>query len=348
MKKHKLGRTGLTVTDICLGTMTWGNQNTEAEGHAQMDYALDAGINFFDTAEMYAVPPSAETYGKTETIIGTWFAKHKNRDQVILATKAAGSGQPWVRGGSKLTSETVQQAIDASLKRLQTDYIDLYQIHWPTRPGTAFANHGAGKNDFTKVNNTEADADLLTVLEGVGAAVKSGKVRHFGLSNESAWGIMAYLRLAEKYDLPRVASIQNEFGILNRLDDPYVAETCVREDIAYLPWSPLGGGLVSGKYANGARPLRARWTVDPRVPHRDTQWAHMAVAAYQDVAKKHGLDICQMALAFARQQSFVTSVIIGATTMEQLKTDIASADLVLSDDVLKDIDAVYRQYPMPF
>jgi aryl-alcohol dehydrogenase-like predicted oxidoreductase len=348
MQYRPLGRTGLKVTDICLGTMTWGNQNTEAEGHEQMDYALAAGINFFDTAEMYAVPPSAATYGKTEEIIGTWFAAHKNRDKVIFATKAAGPGMPWVRNASLLSGKTVREAVDASLKRLQTDYIDLYQLHWPNRPFPHFERHWAGCIDFTKTDTATEEAGLLDILTALGDMVKQGKIRHLGLSDDTAWGIMKYLQLAERHNLPRMASIQNEFGILNRLDDPYVAEVCVREDVAYLPWSPLAGGLVAGKYAGGARPKGARWTVDPRKPHRDTPTAHAAVAAYHDIAKKHGLDTCQMAIAFCRQQNFVTSTIIGATTMEQLKTNIGAADVTLGADVLGEINAVYRTYPIPF
>lgn len=348
MKMRDLGRTGLKVTDICLGTMTWGNQNTEEQGHEQMDYAVQVGINFFDTAEMYAVPPSAESFGKTESIIGTWFKARKNREKIILASKMAGPGMPWVRDASPISSKTIPLAIDASLKRLQTDYIDLYQLHWPNRPFPHFANHGAGKLDFSALDNEKEEVALLDILEALGDAVKAGKIRHIGLSNDTAWGIMKYLMLAEKHNLPRIASIQCEFGPLNRHDDPYVAEVCVREDVAYLPWSPLGGGLLAGKYANGARPAGSRWAVDPRKPHRDTPLAHEAVAAYIDVAKKHNLDVCQMAIAWCRQQNFVTSTIIGATTMEQLKTDIAASEITLKPTVLADIEAVYRRYPMPY
>lgn len=348
MNKKPLGRTGLHVTDICLGTMTWGNQNTEGEGHEQMDYAVAQGINFFDTAEMYAVPPSEATYGKTEEIIGTWFKARGNRDQIVLASKMVGPGPAYVRGGAVLDAPSVHAAIDASLKRLQTDYIDVFQLHWPRRPFPHFSNHGAGKLDFSKIDNAAEEDHLLSILRALDENVKSGKIRFPGLSNDTAWGIMKYLQLAERHDLPRMVSIQCEFGILNRHDDPYVAEVCMREDVAYLPWSPLAGGMVAGKYAKGARPARSRWAVDPRTPHRDTPAAHDAVAAYMAVAQKHDLDICQMAIAWCRQQNFVTSTIIGATTMDQLKTDIAAGDLTLSADVIKDIDAVYRQYPMPY
>jgi aryl-alcohol dehydrogenase-like predicted oxidoreductase len=348
MQMKKLGRTGVSVTDICLGTMTWGNQNTEDEGHAQMDYAVERGITFFDTAEMYAVPPSAETYGKTESIIGTWFAKKKNRADIILMTKMAGPGMPWVRGGAPISGKALTQAVEGSLQRLQTDYIDVYQLHWPNRPFPHFANHGAGRIDFTATDTAKEEASLLDTLQALGEAQKAGKIRHFGLSNDSAWGIMKYIALAEKHNLPRPQSIQCEFGPLNRHDDPYVAEVCVREDVAYLPWSPLGGGVLSGKYAGGARPAGARWTVDPRMPHRDTPQTHAAVAEYIAIAKKHGLDVVQMAIAFCRQQNFATSTIIGATTMDQLKNAIDAGDLTLSADVLREMDGVYRKYPLPF
>ena len=348
MKYNPLGKTGLKVSDICLGTMTWGNQNTEGEGHTQMDYAIGEGINFFDTAEMYAVPPSAQTYGRTEEIIGTWFAARKNRDKVILATKAAGPGMPWVRGASLLTGKTVREAVEASLKRLQTDYIDLYQIHCPNRPFPHFERHWAGAIDFTKTDTAKEEAGMLDILKGLGEMVAAGKIRHIGLSNETPWGVMTYLRLAEKHNLPRMASIQCEYGILNRTDEPYLSEVCVREAVAYLPWSPLAGGLVSGKYADGARPKGARWSVDPRKPHRDTPAAHEAVAAYAAIAKKHGLDLCRMAISFCRAQGFVTSTIIGATNMDQLKTDISAATLDLDAAVLAEINAVHRRYPCPY
>lgn len=349
MNFSKLGSSGIEVSRVCLGTMTWGMQNTEAEGHAQMDYALEQGINFFDTAEMYAVPPSAETYGKTEEIIGTWFRKHKNRDKIVLASKIAGPGQPWVRDGrAKIDGKNVTAAIDESLKRLQTDYIDLYQLHWPNRPFPHFGKNNAGEIDFTAANAQREVDSFLDVLDALGKAVSEGKIRHVGLSNDTPWGVMKYLELAERHQLPRMTSIQVEFSVLKRSDDPYLAEVCAMEDVAYLPWSPLAQGMISGKYLDGARPAGARWTVDHRAPWRDTPDANAAVRAYIDVAKKHGLDVCQMALKFCDMQSFVTSTIIGATKMEQLKTDVEAFDLSLSDDVMKDIDDVYRKYPIPF
>ena len=352
MKYSKLGRTGLDVSRVCLGTMTWGRQNTETEGHEQMDYALEQGINFWDTAEIYAVPPLPETYGKTEEIIGTWFAKNPSkREDVILASKIGGIGVPWVRDGAPITGKAIMPSVDASLKRLQTDYIDLYQLHWPNRPFAHFCHNHGGMLDYTKVSATEIEDNHLDILRGLDEAVKAGKIRHVGLSDDSPYGIMKYLQLAEKHDLPRMQSIQNEYSLLNRSDDPYIAETCVLEDVAYLPWSPLATGMLSGKYANGAMPEGARWNLemkDERPLSRRTEEANAAVDEYVAVAKKHGLDVCQMALKFIDKQNFVTSTIIGATSMEQLKTDIDAFDIELSDEVMADIDSVYRKYPIPF
>lgn len=348
MKYSKLGSSDLNVSRVCLGTMTWGKQNTEAEGHEQMDYAITQGINFFDTAEMYAVPPSADTYGKTETIIGTWFKKRGKRDDIILATKLAGAGFDYVRGGSYVDGKNIRKAVEDSLTRLQTDYIDLYQLHWPNRPFPHFGKNNAGEIDFTKVNAAKETKNFLDVLETLNDFIKQGKIRHIGLSDDSAWGISKYIELAGKHNLPRMTSIQNEFSLLKRSDDPYLVEVCVMEEVAYLPWSPLAQGMISGKYLNGARPEGTRWAIDSRPPFRDTPDANKAVQAYIDVAKKHGLDVCQMALKFVDKQNFVTSTIIGATRMDQLKSDIAAFDLELSEDVMKDIDEVYRQYPMPY
>lgn len=348
MDKHILGSTGLPVSKFCLGTMTWGEQNTEAEGHEQMDYAISEGINFFDVAELYPTPPAKETQGRTEEIIGTWFAARKNRDKIILATKMTGPGYPWIRGGAALSAAQVRIAVDSSLKRLQTDYIDLYQLHWPNRPFPHFDRHWAGAIDFTKTDTQAEVAGQLDVLRALGDLVKQGKIRHIGLSDDTAWGIMSYLALATQHNLPRMATIQNEFSLLRRTDDPYVAEVCVRENIAYLPWSPLGGGVLTGKYLGGARPAGSRWAIDKRKAFRDTPTTEKAVLAYKEIAEAHGLDLAQMALAFCAQQSFVTSTIIGATSMAQLRTNIEAARLVLSPDVMKAIDAVQRIYPRPY
>lgn len=353
MEYSKLGRTGLDVSRVCLGTMTWGEQNTEAEGHDQMDYALERGINFFDTAELYAVPATERTSGRTEEIIGTWFQKSGKRQDVILATKVVGSGCPWIRNGEFLTGESVCTAIDGSLKRLQTDYVDVYQLHWPNRSFPHFGTNHAGMIDFTSNDTARIEDNLMDIQTAIGEVVKAGKVRHFGLSDDSAWGIMKYNEQAKDHNLPRVESIQNEFSLLNRSDDPYVAEICVREEVAYLPWSPLAMGILSGKYLKEPWDKNWRYQVakdidsDPGF-YRFNEDSENAVKEYIAVAEKHGLDVCQMALKFVDKQNFVTSTIIGATSMEQLKTDIDAFDIKLSQEVMADIDAVYRQYPIPF
>lgn len=351
MKYSKLGRTGLEVSRVCLGTMTWGQQNTETQAHEQMDYATAHGINFFDTAELYAVPTSSATQGKTEEIIGTWFGKTGRRKDIILATKVSGPGIPWIRNGTALTGHSVREAIEGSLRRLQTDYVDLYQLHWPNRPCPHFGNNHAGKVNFTSPPTPEVEDNLLDILTAIGDVVKAGKVRFVGLSDDTAWGIMKYLQKADEKHLPRVQSIQNEFSLLNRSDDPYVAEVCAREDVSYLPWSPLACGLLSGKYKNGARPVGSRWDVEKQLrdgftSFRDVPAAHAAVEAYHNVAVKHGLNPTQMALKFVDSQDFVTSTIIGATSMEQLKSNIAAFDLPLGPEVIRDIETVYRQFPI--
>lgn len=346
MEYRKLGRTGLEVSTLCLGSMTWGMQNSESDGHAQMDYALERGINFIDTAEMYAVPPSAETYGRTEKIIGSWLAARKSRSKVILATKVAGGGIKWIRSGNaRIDRANILEAVDGSLARLRTDYIDLYQLHWADRETYHFADYWTydpSKND--RARTLDEFSETLETLQGL---TRAGKIRYAGLSNESAWGVMQYLRLAEAANRPRMATIQNEYSLLYRTFEPELAEVAVMEDIGLLAWSPLGTGLLSGKYANGARPAGSRWKLK-EPSHRDTPQAHDAVAAYRAVAAKHGLDVCRMGLAFVRSRPFVTAAIIGATTMEQLKNNIDSADLTLDQAVLDDIDAVRRRFPHPY
>jgi len=353
MKLSKLGRTGLDVSRVCLGTMTWGQQNSENQAHEQMDYATSQGINFFDTAELYAVPTSAPTYGRTEEIIGTWFQKSAKRKDIILATKVAGADIPWIRNGEMLSGKSVHDAVENSLKRLKTDYIDLYQLHWPNRPFPHFGQNHAGKIDFTSNSTPRIEDNLLDILRAVGDVVKSGKIRFFGLSDDTAWGIMKYLQLSDTHSLPRVHSIQNEFSLLNRSDDPYVAEICVREDVSYLPWSPLACGMISGKYKNGARPSGSRWDVEKQLrdtfdSFRDNEQAHQAVDAYHAIAKKYVLNPTQMALKFVDKQSFVTSTIIGATSMEQLKSNISAFDIDLSEETMRDIAKVYRQYSIVY
>jgi aryl-alcohol dehydrogenase-like predicted oxidoreductase len=325
--------------------MTWGRQNSQDDAFEQMDYALENGVNFWDTAELYAVPPTPETYTKTETMIGNWFASRGKRDEVILASKVAGAGMPWIHGGIDITPEKIRKALEGSLTRLQTDYIDLYQLHWPNREFYAFQQQW-GFNpsaDYQAIEN-----NFLVVLETLDAFVEEGKIRHVGLSNETAWGAMKYLQLAEKNNLPRMVSIQNEYSLLYRLFEPELHEVAMAENVGLLAYSPLATGMISGKYLDGARPNGTRWTLERRPLARDTQIAQDAVRAYIAVAEKHGLDVCQMALAFVNSRPFVTSNIIGATNMDQLKSNIASIDIKLSADVLADIEAVRRNYPMPY
>jgi aryl-alcohol dehydrogenase-like predicted oxidoreductase len=346
MKFNTLGRTDISVSEICLGTMTWGTQNTESEAHAQMDYAIEQGVNFFDTAELYPTTPvSAETYGRTEDYIGAWLKKRGKRDDIVLATKIAGAGRPHIRNGRSITPETIREAVDASLKRLQTDYIDLYQIHWPNRGHYHFRN--SWSFDATTQDRETSVTDIAEKLETLGELVKAGKLRAIGLSNETAWGTMQYVKIAEAKGLPRVASIQNEYSLLYRTFDLDLAEVAHHEQVGLLAYSPLGAGLLSGKYLDGARPEGPRGTINKDLGGRMQPLQEPAVKAYLDVAKKHGLDFSQMALAFCLTRPFMTSVIIGATTMDQLKADIGAAEVTLSDEAMKDIADVFRRYPMP-
>ena len=346
MKFRKLGKTDLDISLIGLGTMTWGLQNTQDEGFEQMDYALTQGVNFFDTSEMYAVPPSADTYGTTESIIGNWFASRKNRDEVILATKIAGPGLGWVRDGENvINKKNVIAAVEGSLSRLKTDYIDLYQLHWPNRGSYHF---GQIWDYAPKIDNQAVEANFLDVLETMNSLVKEGKIRHIGVSNETAWGTAKWLELAEKNGLPRMASIQNEYSLMCRYFETDLGELALHEDCGLLAWSPLVRGSISGKYLNGARPKGARLTIDTRVDHRDSPQTDAAIVAYMELAKQHSLDVCQMALAFVNEQPFVSSTLIGATTMEQLKNNIDSINIELSAEVKKGIKKIRRLYPAPF
>lgn len=344
MKYKPLGRTDLTVSQICLGTMTWGEQNTEPDAHEQLDAAIGAGINFIDTAEMYPVPPRAQTYGLTETYIGTWLAKRGNRDKVILATKVTGrSGSfPYLRDGKPcLDRRNIEAALNDSLKRLQTDYVDLYQLHWPDRNTNFFGQLGyQHKAD-------EVTVPIAETLQVLGDLVKSGKVRHIGLSNETPWGTMTFLCSAEQQGLPRVASIQNPYNLLNRSFEVGLAEVAHREDTGLLAYSPLGFGMLSGKYLHGARPHGARLTLFDRFTRYTHNIARWATQAYVELAEKHGLDPAQMALAFVNSRSFLTSTIIGATSMEKLHDNIKSIDIELSTDVIEGIENIHRQSPNP-
>ncbi|OCH09348.1 aldo/keto reductase [Aliivibrio fischeri] len=350
MEYSTLGSSNLSVSRICLGSMTWGKQNTQEDANQQIDYALSQGINFIDTAEMYAVPPSPDTYGKTETIIGNWLAANpERRKEIILASKIAGPGLPWVRDGGAITGEAVIAAVDASLARLQTDYIDLYQLHWPNRTSPHFGKHFPNQFKFSEFDAKKEEADMLEILQALDTCVKAGKIHHIGLSDDTTWGINTYLKLSEKYDLPRMVSIQNEFSLLHAKDWPYLIENCIHENVAYLPWSPLAGGMLSGKYLDGKMPEGSRWTFSQRNGiFRDTPAANEAVRAYMNVAEKHGYTPCQLALAWCDQVDGVTSTIIGATSLEQLKEDIEAFSKPLSDEAISDINAVFRQYPVPF
>lgn len=350
MKKVKLGSSDLMVSEVCLGTMTWGEQNTQAQAAEQIDYALDRGINFIDTAELYAVPPKAETYGLTETYIGQWLAQNQQkRKDIVLASKISGPGLPWIREGSNITGASIKEALDASLKRLQTDYIDVYQLHWPNRTSPHFAKHWPGMVDPTQVDIEQERQGMLDILQSLDECIKAGKIRHCGLSDDTPWGISEYLNLAEKHNLPKMVSIQNEFSLLHLKDWPFLIENCVFNDVAYLPWSPLAGGALSGKYANGQKPEGCRWSMVQRNGlFRDTTYTHEAIAAYKEVADRHKLTLVQLSLAWVYQLAGVTSTIIGATSIKQLEEDIDAYDVALTDEILAEVGAVIKRFPAPF
>ncbi len=344
MKYTNLPNSDIKVSKICLGTMTWGNQNTEADGHAQMDFALESGVNFFDTAELYSVPATPETYGATEKIIGSWFKKTGNRDKVVLATKIAGSGDYTAHirkdGFSK---RALKEALEGSLKRLQTDYIDLYQLHWPERGVNCF-----GVRDYPyKYARKEAE-NHLEILETLNEFVKEGKVKHVGLSNETPWGTMQYLQTAKERDLPRMATIQNSYSLIHRAYEYGMSEVSLRENIGLLVYSPLAQGVLSGKYLDGNKPEGARGTLFPRfIARYMTEGSLQAVKEYQKIAEKHGLTLTQLSLAFINQLPFVTSNIIGATNLTQLKENIESINIELSDAILSEIESVHSRIPNP-
>jgi aryl-alcohol dehydrogenase-like predicted oxidoreductase len=346
MRTLTLGKTGLTVSEICLGTMTWGTQNTEADGHAQADMALDHGVTFWDTAEMYPVNPvRAETVGRTEEIIGTWLAARGGRDRLVLATKITGKGQ-FVRPGQPISGTTLRAAVEGSLRRLQTDYIDLYQLHWPNRGSYHFRQHWTYAP--TGIDRAAETAQMTEILLAAQALVAEGKIRAIGLSNESVWGAARWLHLADSLGLPRMATVQNEYSLLCRQFDTDWAEFSLAEDMPLLAFSPLATGLLSGKYAGDVIPEGSRRSLNADLSGRITPQVFPAVAAYLGIAARHGLDPCQMAIAFCRSRPFATIPIIGATTLEQLQTNLGAASVTLSPEVLAEIAETHRTHPMPY
>ena len=341
---NNLGNTDIKVSLICLGTMTWGEQNSEKEGFEQMDCALDYGINFFDTAELYSVPPNKETFGNTETIIGNWFTERKNRQKVVLATKVVGrSGMKWFRGKeTRINKEQVVKAVDGSLKRLNTDYIDLYQIHWPDRKANFFGKLGY------KHQEEDDFIELKYQLECLNDLVKQGKIRYVGLSNETPWGLMKFLNLAEKYNLPRVVSVQNPYSLLNRSYEVGMAEISVRENCGLLAYSPLAFGMLTGKYDDGKKPKKSRLTIYENVYTRYTKLKGIEYAKkFNQLAIENGLTPTQMALAYVNSRPFLTSNIIGATNIVQLKENIESIKINLKEEVLKKIEIIHNEHPYP-
>ncbi|MEM5501871.1 aldo/keto reductase [Ahrensia kielensis] len=346
MKYNQLGRTDIKVSEICLGTMTWGEQNTESEGHEQMDYAVSEGVNFFDTAELYPVVPiRAETHGDTERVIGNWFKKRGKRDDIILASKVGGPGQEHLINGTGFSREGIKKACEQSLLRLKTDYIDLYQVHWPNRGSYHFRQSWGFSPD--QENSQQCKDDIAMILGALGELVDEGKIRQVGLSNESTWGTAQYIRLSEEQNLPRVVTVQNEYNLMNRIYDLDMAELSAHEDVGCMCFSPLAASMLSGKYQNGALPEGSRRTVQEDLCGRYIPRAMPALQAYLDIAQRHGLNAAQMSIAFCISRPFMTSTIIGATNMEQLKCDIAAKDVTLSDAVMQDIFDTYQKWPIP-
>ncbi|EGA70126.1 oxidoreductase [Vibrio sinaloensis DSM 21326] len=342
MQYNKLPHSTLEVSKICLGTMTFGAQNNQQEAFSQLDYALERGVNFIDTAEMYPVPPTKESQGLTEQYIGNWLKHSDKREKVVVATKVAGPRNlPYIRDNMSLDRRNIHLAIDNSLARLQTDYVDLYQIHWPQRQTNCF-----GQLNYPYPTEQE-EVTLIETLEALAELIKVGKVRYIGVSNETPWGVMSLLRLAEKHELPRIVSIQNPYNLLNRSFEVGLSEISHYEGVKLLAYSPLAFGCLSGKYLNGARPDGARCTLFDRFVRYFTPQGLNATQAYVNLAREHGLDPAQMALAFVNQRPFVAANIIGATNMEQLKSNIDSLDVVLSDELLQGLQEIGTTYSNP-
>ena len=343
MKYTTLPNTDIQVSKICLGTMTFGQQNTEAEGHAQMDYSLEQGVNFFDTAEMYSVPARQETYGSTERILGTWFQKTGNRDKVVLASKIAGPNPnfTYMREKNDFSPASIQYALDKSLERLQTDYIDLYQLHWPERKTNFFGQRGF------KVQDDAWEDNIHAVLETLNGFIQQGKIKHIGLSNETPWGIMRFLEESKYHNLPRIKTVQNPYSLLNRLYENGSAEIGIRENVGLLAYSPMAFGVLSGKFLTGEAHPNARINLFPQFSRYNSEQSAAATRLYNEIAQQNGLTLTQLALAFIEQQPFVTSTIIGATTMEQLKENIDTINVTLSEELLQAIDGVQAKIPDP-
>lgn len=344
MKYTTLPNTNIKVSKICLGTMTWGNQNTEAEGHEQINYALDQGVNFFDTAEMYPVPASPETQGRTSKIIGTWLKKSGHRDKIILASKIIGRSSDYsahIRT-TGFRGDSIKEAVEKELKRLQTDYIDLYQLHWPERLTNTF-----GARDYKHNPDDEWEDNFNEVLHSLEEQIKAGKIRYIGMSNEKAWGAMRYIEESKTHDLPRMSTIQNSYSLLNRTFEGDLAEVSLRENIGLLAYSPMAFGVLSGKYIKGTAGDDARLKLFPRFARYSSEQSTEATKRYLEIAEDNNMTLAQMSLAFVTQQPFVTSNIIGASKMEQLKENIDSINISLSDEILEQINAVHAVIPNP-
>ena len=343
MKFRKLGNTNLNVSLICLGTMTWGTQNSEKDAFEQMDYSIDQGINFFDTAELYSVPPTKDSYGKTETMIGNWFEKRKNRDKIILASKIAGPGLDWIRGGKNSFSEKkIEEAIDNSLKRLKTDYIDLYQLHWPERSTNCF-----GRREY-KVDKNEGEwNDFENVLQSLEKFIKNGKIRYIGVSNETPYGLSKYLEISKNKNLPRMMSVQNPYSLVNRTYEIGMSEISIREKCGLLVYYPLASGALSGKYRNGQMPKNARMTLFKGWERMLNPLAMKAYDEYHKLSKENNMTMVQLAQAFVNSRPFVTSNIIGATSMDQLKENIDSIKVELTEEIMEKINLIHNNNPNP-
>ena len=343
MKFKKLGNTDLNVSLICLGTMTWGTQNTEKDAFEQMDYSISQGVNFFDTAEIYSVPPTSDSYGKTEVMIGNWFEKRKNRDKIILASKVAGPGCDWIRGGgNNFDEKKIGEAIDGSLKRLKTDYIDLYQLHWPERSTNFF-----GRRDYS-YNNKEGEWNSFeNILDALGKYIKSGKIRYIGMSNETPYGLSRYLEISKNKDAPRMMSVQNPYSLVNRTYEIGMSEISIRQKCGLLVYYPLAAGALSGKYRNGEMPKNSRMALFKGWERHLNPLAMRAYDEYYKLAKDFNLTMVQLAQSFVNSRPFVTSNIIGATTMEQLKENIDSVNIDFTDEMMERVDKIHNENPNP-